>query len=107
MIIQKLLIIGVPLLVATATSLFQAVFALRAKRRARDLVASDPEVVRNLNTGDVGAAIREIEKKTSSLSVEDRGYLRGGLHQQSVAGTKRFVREVTGPSTKTETGTGQ
>jgi hypothetical protein len=87
--------------VATAvTGLVKAYFALGAKYRAHELFKDDARLRETILTaaqgGHLREAIKEIESTTSSLSKKDREYLKEGLHQHSVAGTKNFVREVVG-----------
>ena len=83
-----------------------AILTLRAKRRARALLAekaaADPSVKalvwRSLDEADLHRAAGAISDSLAELSKEDRRRIERGLHQPSRSGERRFMIELVPPS---------
>ena len=86
-------------------SMYEAVLALRAKRRAAFEVAHAiitnmklKQAIKEIDTQqDIQDLTKEIERALKSLTEQDQKFVRQGLHQESKAAVKRFLKDVVTP----------
>jgi hypothetical protein len=93
---------------ALGNGLYEAVFGLRAKARARRLLARQAATngvlrelaarnsERPLDETELRQAARVIEQSLDGLSDGDRRRVEQGLHQPSRSGEQRFIEELIG-----------
>ena len=99
-------LLAIPAVAAAGAAVKDAILTLRAKRRARALLAekaaADPSVKalvwRSLDEADLHRAAGAISDSLAELSKEDRRRIERGLHQPSRSGERRFMIELVPPS---------
>src|SRR5712691_6935856 len=89
-------------IVAAAMTLWNAILALRAKERARDILHAETSVHelieiasrRPLNQEETERARRIIESAAQHLVEKDRILIDKGLNQSSKSGERRYIHDL-------------